>query len=92
MIDSVIWIWTAVICCETARRTYNKYVVISNLILKILIKNSLTKMGSNLPIKFSCFEIILILIFLILFLVVRILGKWNFGKIIKIDFRIVQNN
>lgn len=37
-------------------------------------------MGSNLPLRISCFEIIIILIFLILFLLVRILGKWNFGK------------
>lgn len=37
-------------------------------------------MGSNLPIKFSCFEIIIILIFLILYLFVRILGSWHFGN------------
>ena len=52
---------TALICCETARRTYKKYI-----------------MGSNLPVKSSCFEIILMVIFLILFLFIRILDTWHF--------------
>ncbi len=27
VVDSIVWFWTACICCETTRRTYNKYVV-----------------------------------------------------------------
>jgi len=53
--------FTALICGETARRTYIKYI-----------------MGSNFPIKSSCFEIILMVIFLILFLFIRILDTWHF--------------
>ncbi len=63
VIDTIVWFWTALICCETTRRTYNKYV-----------------MGSNLPLKFSCFEILIILIFLILYLFIRILGTYDLGR------------
>jgi hypothetical protein len=60
-VDTILWFWTALICGETARRTYIKYI-----------------MGSNFPIKSSCFEIILMVIFLILFLFIRILDTWHF--------------
>ncbi len=28
IVDTIVWFWTALICCETTRRTYNKYVVL----------------------------------------------------------------
>ena len=39
----------------------------------------MTKMCSNLPIRFSCLEIIIMLAFLTLYLFIRILGMWHFG-------------
>ena len=35
-------------------------------------------MCSNLPLKFSIMEIIIILVFLVLYLLIRIIGTWNF--------------
>ncbi len=38
-------------------------------------------MGTNLPVKSSCFEIIIVLIFLTLYLFIRIIGVIQFGKL-----------
>ena len=82
-LDCFVWFWTLSLVIEDARVAYKKYHVYVPLTSSFShVRDSvvLFQFRSSLPFKRAVLEILAQVIFLVLYLSVRIIGLWKFGS------------